>query len=49
MTSYLLVGGATYLRFEALIIVGVIYLCLTFPLSKVVAAFERRMARGTAD
>lgn len=48
MTSYLLVGGTTYLRFESLIIVGVIYLCLTFPLSKVVAAFERRMARGTA-
>lgn len=48
MTSHLKVVGATYLQFESMIIVGMIYLCLTFPLSKVVAAFERRMARGTA-
>ncbi len=46
MTSYLKVKGATYLGFEALIIVGAIYLCLTFPLSKLVALMERRMAHG---
>ena len=44
MTSYLLVKGATYLGFECLIIVGVIYFCLTYPLSKVVGYFEKRMA-----
>ncbi len=44
MTSYLLVKGATYLGFEALIIVGVIYFMLTFPLSKLVAWFEKKMA-----
>ena len=44
MTSYLLVKGATYLGFECLIIVGVIYFCLTCPLSKVVGYFEKRMA-----
>ena len=46
MTSYKVVSGATYLSMEPLIIVGVIYLCLTYPLSKVVAYFERRMAHG---
>lgn len=46
MTSYKKVNGATYLSLEPLIIVGVIYLCLTFPLSKLVAYFERRMAHG---
>lgn len=44
MTSYLLVKGATYLGFEALIIVGIIYFLLTFPLSKLVAWFEKRMS-----
>lgn len=44
MTSYLKVKGATYLGFEALIIVGVIYLCLTYPLSKVVEHFEKKMS-----
>lgn len=47
MTSYKVVSGATYLSMEPLIIVGVIYLCLTYPLSKVVAYFERRMAHGS--
>ena len=44
MTSYHLVKGATFLGFEALIIVGVIYFCLTYPLSKVVEHFEKRMS-----
>ena len=47
MTSYKVVSGATYLSMEPLMIVGVIYLCLTYPLSKVVAYFERRMAHGS--
>ena len=47
MTSYKVVSGATYLSMEPLIIVGVVYLCLTYPLSKLVAFFERRMAHGS--
>ncbi len=47
MTSYLKVKGATYLGFETLLIVGAIYLLLTFPLSKLVAALERRLAHGS--
>lgn len=44
MTSYLTVKGATYLPFECLIIVGIIYLCVTFPLSKLVGWFEKKMS-----
>ena len=44
MTSYHLVKGATFLGFEALIIVGVIYFCMTYPLSKIVEHFEKRMS-----
>ena len=43
MTSYLQVKGATYLALEALIIVAVIYFVLTFFLSKVILAYERRL------
>lgn len=43
MTSYLKVKGVTYLAFEGLIIAGALYFCLTFPLSKIVAYFEKRM------
>ena len=46
MTSYLIVKGATYLAFESLIIVGVIYFVLTFSLSKLVGAFERRLKQS---
>ncbi len=46
MTSYLIVKGATYLAFESLIIVGVIYFVLTFTLSKLVGAFERRLKQS---
>lgn len=46
MTSYKKVSGATYLNLEPLLIVGVIYLCMTYPLSKLVSWFERRMAHG---
>lgn len=44
MTSHKLVSGATYLQLESLTIVGVIYLCMTFPLSKLVEAFEKKMS-----
>lgn len=48
MTSYLTIKGATYLGFECLIIVGIIYLCVTFPLSKLVAWFEKKMSTDKA-
>ena len=44
MTSYLTVKGTTYLGFECLIIVGVIYLCITFPLSKLVGLLEKKLS-----
>ena len=43
MTSYLKVKGNTYLTMECLTIVGVIYFVLTFSLSKLLNAFERRL------
>ena len=46
MTSYLIVKGATYLAFESLIIVGVIYFVLTFTLSKLVGVYERRLKQS---
>jgi len=44
MTSQKIVAGATYLQLESLIIVGAIYLCITFPLSKLVGWFEKKMS-----
>ena len=46
MTSHKIVTGATYLQLESLIIVGAVYLCITFPLSKLVEHFEKKMANG---
>ena len=43
MTSYLKVKGNTYLTMDCLTIVGVIYFVLTFILSKLLNAFERRL------
>ena len=43
MTSYLKVNGATYLALEALTIIGIIYLSVTFTLSKLIGAYERRL------
>lgn len=48
MTSYQIVRGATYLAFEPLLIVAMLYLCVTFPLSKLVAYFEKRMSTTTS-
>ena len=44
MTAHKVVNGANFLPLESLTIVGCIYLCLTFPLSKLVAWFERKMS-----
>ena len=44
MTSYKIVNGATMLTLEPMTISAIIYLCMTFPLSKVVASFEKKMA-----
>ena len=46
MTQCLLVKGTTYLTIEPLVIVAAIYFTVTFILSKLVAAFERRLRRG---
>ena len=43
MTSYAIVKGQTYLTFECLTIVAVIYFVLTFILTKVLGVFERRL------
>ena len=44
MTSYQIVRGATYLTLEPLTIIAIIYLCITYPLSKIVDRFEKKMA-----
>ena len=41
-----LVQGATFRPAEPLIIAAILYFCLTFPTSKVIQYFERRMRRG---
>ena len=46
MSAVNAVNGATYKMGEALIIATVLYFCLTFPTSKVIAHFERKMSRG---
>ncbi|MBR5252031.1 MAG: amino acid ABC transporter permease [Oscillospiraceae bacterium] len=43
MTAHLKIKGATYLMMESLIITGIIYLVMTYPLSKLVEAVERKM------
>ena len=44
MTSYAIVKGVTYLTLEPMTIVAIIYLCITFPLSKLVGRLEQKMA-----
>ena len=46
MTSYLKVRGITYLTFENLTIVAIIYFVLTFTLSKLLGVFEKRLKRN---
>ncbi len=43
MTAHLKISGQNYLQFESLIIVGTIYLIVTFTLSKLVLAYERSL------
>ena len=38
--------AGTFLVLEPLLVVAALYFCLTFPTSKVIAYFERRMSRG---
>lgn len=38
--------GATFIIVEPLIIATCVYFCLTYPTSKIIAYFERRMSRG---
>lgn len=40
------IKAATYTCGEALIIAACVYFCLTFPTSKIIEYFERRMSRG---
>lgn len=44
MTVCNIVKGAEYLTLEPMTIVAIIYLCMTFPLSKLVGHFEKKMA-----
>ena len=46
MSSVNAVKGATYVIMEPLMIAAIIYFCLCFPTSKLIAYFERRMRRG---
>ncbi|MDO4356028.1 MAG: amino acid ABC transporter permease [Clostridia bacterium] len=46
MTQYNTIRGVTYRVIEPLIIVGCIYLVVTFTLSKLIAAYERRLKVG---
>ena len=39
--------GATYRIAEPLVIATLLYFCLCFPTSKIIAYFERRMSRGS--
>lgn len=43
MSAYRTINGATYITMEPLIIVGVIYFCLTFTISKLIGVMERRL------
>ncbi|MCI2056142.1 MAG: amino acid ABC transporter permease [Oscillibacter sp.] len=38
--------GALYIIIEPLLVATLMYFCLTFPTSKIIAYFERRMSRG---
>ena len=46
MYSTQIVQGATFIIIQPLIVASVLYFCLTFPTSKVIGYFERRMSRG---
>ena len=41
-----IVQGSTFIAFEPLLVAAALYFTLTFPTSKIIAYFERRMRRG---
>jgi polar amino acid transport system permease protein len=41
-----IVQGSTFIAFEPLLVAAALYFTLTFPTSKIIAHFERRMRRG---
>lgn len=46
MSAVSSIKGATFRIAEPLVIAACVYFCLTFPTSKIIAYFERRMSRG---
>ena len=46
MSAVNAVKGSTYRMGEALVIATILYFCLTFPTSKIIEHFERKMSRG---
>lgn len=46
MSAVNAVKGATFRMGEALIVATALYFCLTYPTSKIIAHFERKMSRG---
>lgn len=46
MSAVTAVKGATFTIAEPLVVATALYFCLTFPTSKIIAYFERRMRRG---
>jgi polar amino acid transport system permease protein len=46
MSAVNAVKGATYRMGEALIIATILYFCLTYPTSKIIEHFERKMSAG---
>ena len=49
MTVCNVIKGAEYLTLEPMTIVALIYLCMTFPLSKLVGHFEKKMANPNSN
>lgn len=47
MSAVTSIRGATFRIAEPLVIAAAVYFCLTFPTSKIIAYFERRMSNGT--
>ena len=48
MTVCNVIKGATYLTLEPMTIVAIIYLCMTYPLSKLVGHFEKKMQHSNS-
>ena len=46
MSAVAAVKGATFSIAEPLVVATALYFCLTFPTSKIIQHFERRMRRG---